>query len=71
MIQQQTIVLITDNSRAKVGRVFKILGGSKKRYAELGDMVVLSVQSAEPRIAVKKKDVVYGVVVRQVKPDRR
>ena len=71
MIQPQTIVRITDNSGAKVGRVFKILGGSKKRYAELGEMVVLSVQTAEPRQAVKKKVVVYGVVVRQVKPYRR
>ncbi len=71
MIQPQTIVRITDNSGAKIGRVFKILGGSKKRYAELGEMVVLSVQTAEPRKAVKKKDVVYGVVVRQVKPYRR
>jgi large subunit ribosomal protein L14 len=51
MIQPQTIVKITDNSGAKVGRVFKILGGSKKRYAELGEMVVLSVQTAEPRKA--------------------
>ena len=71
MIQPQTIVRITDNSGAKVGRVFKILGGSKKRYAELGEMVVLSVQTAEPRKAVKKKDVVYGVIVRQRKPFRR
>ena len=71
MIQPQTIVRITDNSGAKVGRVFKILGGSKKRYAELGEMVVLSVQTAEPRKAVKKKDVVKAVVVRQRKPFRR
>ncbi len=71
MIQPQTIVRITDNSGAKVGRVFKVLGGSKKRYAELGEMVVLSVQTAEPRKQVKKKDVVYGVVVRQVKTYRR
>ncbi len=71
MIQTQTIVKITDNTGAKVGRVFKILGGSKKRYAEIGEMVVLSVQTAEPRKAVKKKDVVYGVIVRQRKPFRR
>ncbi|HEX4799040.1 MAG TPA: 50S ribosomal protein L14 [Candidatus Paceibacterota bacterium] len=71
MIQPQTIVKITDNSGGKVGRVFKILGGSKKRYAELGEMVVLSVQTAEPRKPVKKKDVVYGVVVRQKKKFRR
>lgn len=71
MIQPQTIVKITDNSGAKVGLVFKVLGGSKKRYAELGEMVVLSVQTAEPRKQVKKKDVVYGIVVRQRKAYRR
>ncbi|MBY0310197.1 50S ribosomal protein L14 [Patescibacteria group bacterium] len=71
MIQPQSIVKITDNSGAKMGRVFKVLGGSKKRYAEIGEMVVLSVQTAEPRKAVKKKDVVYGVIVRQRKPFRR
>lgn len=71
MIQPQTIVKITDNSGAKIGRVFKVLGGSKKRYAEVGEVVVLSVQTAEPRKMTKKKDVVYGVVVRQKKPFRR
>lgn len=71
MIQPQTIVKITDNSGGKVGRVFKVLGGSKKRYAELGEKVILSVQTAEPRKNIKKKDVVCGVVVRQRKPYRR
>ncbi len=71
MIQPQSIVKITDNSGAKIGRVFKVLGGSKKRYAEVGEIVVLSVQTAEPRKMTKKKDVVYGVVVRQKKPFRR
>lgn len=71
MIQPQTIVKITDNSGGKVGRVFKVLGGSKKRYAELGELVILSVQSAEPRKGVKKKDIVCGVVVRQKKKYRR
>lgn len=71
MVQPQSIVKITDNSGAKIGRVFKVLGGSKKRYAELGEMVVLSVQVAEPRKPVKKKDVVYGIVVRQKKAYRR
>lgn len=71
MIQPQTIVKITDNSGGKIGRVFKVLGGSKKRYAELGELVILSVQSAEPRKQVKKKDVVCGVVVRQKKAYRR
>lgn len=71
MIQPQTLVRVTDNSGAKTARVFKVLGGSKKRYAELGELVVCAVQTAEPRKAVKKKDVVYGVVVRQRKPYRR
>ena len=71
MIQPRTIVNIADNSGAKIGRIFKVLGSSKKRYAELGEVVVLSVQKAEPRKAVKKKDVLHAVVVRQVKPTRR
>ncbi len=71
MIQDRSIVKITDNSGGKVGRVFKVLGGSKKRYAELGELVILSIQTAEPRKAVKKKDVVCGVVVRQRKAYRR
>jgi large subunit ribosomal protein L14 len=71
MIQAGTNVKITDNSGAKLGRVFKVLGGSKRRYASLGDMVVLSVKVAEPRKTTKKKDVVYGVVVRTTKQFRR
>ena len=71
MIQPRSIVRITDNCGAKVGRIFKVLGSSKKRYAELGDLVVLSVQRAEPRKAIKKKDVLEAVVVRQVKAYRR
>lgn len=71
MIQPQTIVKVTDNSGAKIARVFKVLGGSKRRYARIGDVVVASVQVAEPRKQVKKKEVVYGVVVRQKQPLRR
>jgi len=71
MIQPRSIVKIADNSGAKIGRIFKVLGSSKKRYARIGEMVVLSVQKAEPRKAVKKKDVLYAVVVRQKSPYRR
>ncbi len=71
MLQSQSIVKITDNSGGKIGRIFKVLGGSKKRYARLGEEVVIAVQSAEPRKLVKKKDVLRAVVVRQVKPYRR
>ncbi len=71
MIQPRTIVKIADNSGGTVGRVFKVLGGSKKRYAEVGEEVVISIQTAQPRKAVKKKEVHRAVVVRQVKPIRR
>jgi len=71
MIQAQTLVKIVDNSGGKIGRVFKVLGGSKRRYAQIGDEVVLSVQSAEPRKQVKKKDVLRAVIVRQRKTFRR
>src|SRR6195952_5548481 len=71
MIQPRSIVKIADNTGAKIGRIFKVLGSSKKRYAEIGEQVVLSVQKAEPRKAVKKKDVLNAVVVRQKKAFRR
>lgn len=71
MIQDRSLVVVADNSGAKIGRIFKIPGSSKKRYAEIGEIVVLSVQTAEPRKAVKKKDVLKAVVVRQRKPFRR
>jgi large subunit ribosomal protein L14 len=71
MLQDRSLVVIADNTGAKIGRIFKVLGGSKKRYAEIGDLVVLSVQIAEPRKAVKKKEVLTAVVVRQRKPFRR
>ena len=71
MIQDRSLVVIADNTGAKIGRIFKIPGGSKKRYAQIGERVVLSVQTAEPRKGVKKKDILTGVVVRQRKPFRR
>ncbi len=73
MIQPRSIVKIADNTGAKIGRIFKVLGSSKKRYARIGELVVLSVQKAEPRnkLGTKKKDVMYAVVVRQRAPFRR
>jgi large subunit ribosomal protein L14 len=71
MLQPQSIVTVADNSGGKVARVFKVLGGSKRHYAELGDVVVVSIQTAEPRKAVKKKDIYKAVVVRQKKAFRR
>jgi len=64
MIQNETLVKITDNAGGTVGKVFKILGSSKKRYATLGDRVIISVKVASPRKMVKKKDVLEAVVVR-------
>ena len=71
MIQPQTVVRVTDNSGARIARVFKVLGGTARRYAFIGDEVVCSVQVAEPRKNIKKKQIIHGVVVRQKKPFRR
>jgi len=71
MIQPQTILKVIDNSGAKVIRCFRVLGGTKRRYAEIGDFIVASVQIAEPRREVKKKAVVKAMVVRQKKAFRR
>jgi large subunit ribosomal protein L14 len=71
MLQDRSLVKIADNSGGQIGRVFKILGGSKKRYAELGDEIVMSIQTAQPRKSVKKKEVHRAVVVRQTKAFRR
>ncbi len=71
MIQDGTNVKITDNGGGTDARVFKVLGGSKRRYAEIGDLVVISVKKAQPRKAIKKKDVHTAIVVRQRKPFRR
>lgn len=71
MIQERSIVTIADNTGAKIGRIFKILGSSKRRYAGIGDLVVLSVQYAEPRKGLKKKDVARAVVVRTKNAYRR
>ncbi len=64
MIQQETRLKVADNSGAKEILCFKILGGSKRRYASLGDLIVVSVKSAIPGGAVKKGDVTRAVVVR-------
>lgn len=71
MIQPRSIVKIADNSGGILGRIFKVLGGTRKRYAELGDEVVLSIQTAQPRKMAKKKEVYSAVVVRQKKAFRR
>lgn len=71
MIQPRSIVKIVDNSGAKIGRVFKVLGGTRRRYARIGDIIVLSVQKAEPRKPIKKKDISHAVVVRERAAYRR
>lgn len=71
MIQAQTRLKVADNSGAKEIMCIRVLGGSKRRYAEIGDVIVASVKKAEPRRPIKKKEVVRAVVVRQRKPFRR
>jgi len=71
MLQDGSIVKITDNAGGKIGKIFKVLGGSRRRYAGIGDVVVISVKVAEPRKNVKKKDVLQAVVVRQKTAFRR
>ena len=71
MIQTRSMLKVADNSGAKKLQVIKVLGGSRRRYAVLGDIVVASVKEAEPRKIVKKKDVVKAVIVRQRAPHRR
>ena len=71
MIQERSVVKVADNSGAKLVRCFRVLGGDRKRYAKIGDIIIASVQSAEPRKQVKKKDVVRALVVRHRAPLRR
>jgi large subunit ribosomal protein L14 len=67
MIQPQTILKVADNSGAKIIQCFKVLGGSRKRYAQIGDVIVAAVKEAEPRKIVKKHEVVWAVIIRQKK----
>jgi large subunit ribosomal protein L14 len=71
MLQPRSIVMVADNTGGKIARVFKVLGGSHRRYARIGDTIVVSIQTAEPRKAVKKKDIFRAVVVRQTAPFQR
>ena len=71
MIQERSILKVTDNSGAKSVRCFRILGGTRHHYAKIGDIIVASVQTAEPRKPIKKKEIVKAVVVRQRQAFRR
>ena len=64
MIQERSILKVADNSGAKTVRCFRVLGGSRKKFARFGEIVIASVQVAEPRKGVKKKDIVKCVIVR-------
>jgi large subunit ribosomal protein L14 len=71
MIQQQTVLRVADNSGAKVIMCIRVLGGSKRKWGNLGDIIVASVKSATPGGVVKKGEVVKAVIVRTVKGGRR
>ena len=71
MIQMQTVLNVADNSGAKKVACIKVLGGSRRRYASLGDVIVIAVKEALPNSKVKKGDVMKAVVVRTVKEVRR
>ena len=71
MVQQETIVKIADNSGARKALVIRVLGGSKRRYAGLGDIVVVAIKDALPTGQIKKGEVAKAVVVRTAKETRR
>ena len=71
MIQMQTVLNVADNSGARKVACIKVLGGSRRRYASLGDVIVIAVKEAIPNSKVKKGDVMKAVVVRTVKEVRR
>ena len=71
MIQQESVVKVADNSGAKTALVIRVLGGTRRRYAGLGDVVIVAVKNALPNGTVKKSEVARGVVVRTTKETRR
>lgn len=71
MIQQESMLKIADNSGAKKALCIRVLGGSKRRYASIGDVVVVTVKDAIPNSPVKKGEVVKAVIVRTAKEVRR
>jgi len=71
MIQHMTRLRVADNTGAKSVMCIKVLGGSKRRYAQIGDVIVCSIKEAAPKGVVKKKSVQKAVVVRQIKPIKR
>ena len=71
MIQQESMVKVADNSGARTALVIRVLGGTRRRYAGIGDVVIVAVKNALPNGTVKKSDVARAVVVRTAKETRR
>ena len=71
MIQNQSMLKVADNSGAKLVQCIRVLGGYKKRYARLGDVITVTVKSAQPHTQIKKGQVVHAIIVRQRKETRR
>ena len=71
MIQTQSMLKVADNSGAKIIQCINVPGGTRKRYAQLGDIIVATVKKAEPRKLVKKHEIVKAVIIRQRKEYRR
>ena len=71
MIQQQTYLTVADNSGAKIAMCIRVLGGTSRRYARIGDVIIVAIKDAEPRGTVRKKAVEHAVVVRMRSMTRR
>lgn len=71
MIQMRSMLNVADNTGAKLVQCIKVLGGTRRRYAQVGDIIVVTVKKAEPRKLIKKSDVVRAVIVRQKKAIKR
>ncbi len=71
MIQPRTMLKIADNTGAKIVQCFNVLGGTRRRYAQLGDIIVGAVKKAEPRKLIKKHEIVKALIIRQRKEYKR
>ena len=71
MIQVQSMLKVADNSGAKLVQCIRVLGGYKKRYARLGDIITVAVKAAQPHMQIKKGQVVHAVIIRQRKEMKR
>jgi large subunit ribosomal protein L14 len=71
MIQQQSFLTVADNTGAKLAMCIRVLGGTRRRYARIGDVIVVSIKDAAPRGTVKRRAVERAVIVRMAAPTRR